>query len=226
MVLPSLYDNLWFAAGRALSCRTDGMFSIFAIHGVARLCLENPRSALTRRSVLPLHRGGVNRGPARRCIWPVSAPAGGLCARAGLRGDAVLLRGLRSPCAHHTFLLACFAFDHACCLPHERQTGRLAECSVSIPPWVEIAVSAFSNCRYGYRTLLVHFGLARFLAAIPTENAERTRGRRTESAAQQSAFLRKCISFVAFSAGRTLGAARPQTCAKETRLPGLSSFGS
>ena len=64
----------------------------------------------------------------------------------------------------------------------------------------------------GYRALLVHFGLVRFFMAIPTEN-EGTR--RTESAARQSAFLRDRISFAVFSAGSPLGAARPQTCAKE-----------
>ena len=63
----------------------------------------------------------------------------------------------------------------------------------------------------GYRALLVHFGLARFLAAIPTEN-EGTRG--TESAERQSAFLRDHISFAAFSAGSTLGLRAPD-CAKE-----------
>ena len=46
------------------------------------------------------------------------------------------------------------------------------------------------------------------------ERGER-RERRTESAARQSAFLRDHIGFVVFSAGSPLGAARPQTCAKE-----------
>ena len=59
----------------------------------------------------------------------------------------------------------------------------------------------------GYRALLVHFGLARFFMAIPTEN-EGTRG--TESAERQSAFLRKHIDFAMFSAGSPLGAARPR----------------
>ena len=48
--------------------------------------------------------------------------------------------------------------------------------------------------------------------AIPTEN-EGTRG--TESAARRGCVLRKHIGFVMLSAGNTLGAARPQTCAKE-----------
>ena len=95
-------------------------------------------------------------------------------AGAGLRGAggsvgmscvrfALVLRFWRgvlcSSCACHTFLLECLlrliyacraalseclVFDHACCLPHERQTGRLAICSVPIPPWVVIAIRAFS----------------------------------------------------------------------------------
>ena len=82
--------------------------------------------------------------------------------------------------AGHTFLSVCLAFDHACCLPPVRQTGRLAICSVSVPPWVVIAGSAFSNRRCGYRAFLVHFGRARFLVAIPTGNEEtRERGERS-----------------------------------------------
>ena len=65
-----------------------------------------------------------------------------------------------------------------------RQTGRLAGGCVSIPPWVEIAISAFSNWRCGYRAWRVHFGLARFFVAIPTED-EGTRERGTESAARR-----------------------------------------
>ena len=64
-----------------------------------------------------------------------------------------------------------------------RQAERLAGGYVSIPPWVEIAISAFSNWRCGYRAWRVHFGLARFFVAIPTED-EGTRERGTESAAR------------------------------------------
>ena len=71
--------------------------------------------------------------------------------RGGLRsfyaGRAFLLGCLVLVRAHHTFLPKCFMLDHACCLPSERQTGRLAICSVTIPPWVEIAIRAFSGCR-------------------------------------------------------------------------------
>ena len=71
---------------------------------------------------------------------------------------------------------------------------------------------ACSRRTYGYRAWLVHFGPVRLFAAIPTKYWET---RRTESAARQSAFLRNPIGLAAFSAGNTLGAARPQTCAKE-----------
>ena len=126
-------------------------------------------------------------------------------------GRAVLLGCLVFVRAHHTFLSGCLMLDHACCLPHERQTERLAICSVPIPPWVVIAGSAFSNRQCGHRISWVHFGLARFFMAIPTENegtGERgeRRERRTESAARQSAFLRDRISFAMFSAGSPLGA--------------------
>ena len=47
--------------------------------------------------------------------------------------------------ACHTFLSGCLMFDHACCLPPVRQTERLAICSVPVPPWVGIAIRAFSD---------------------------------------------------------------------------------
>ena len=113
-------------------------------------------------------------------------------------------------------------FDHACCLPPVRQTERLAICSVPVPPWVVIAIRAFSNRRYGYPDFLVHFEIARFLAAIPTENegdGERSRRRGVR------AFLRDYIGFVMISAGSPLGQnveaalrPRPQTCAKESKV--------
>ena len=55
-------------------------------------------SALTRRYA-GVNDELVNRGPARRCVWPVLAPAGGIV-RAGavLRSDAARARGLRSSC--------------------------------------------------------------------------------------------------------------------------------
>ena len=50
---------------------------------------------------------------------------------------------------------------------------------------VEIAIRAFSDRRCGYPALWVHFGLARFFMAIPTENERNEGTRRTESAARR-----------------------------------------
>ena len=54
-----------------------------------------------------------------------------------------------------------------------------------------------------------------FLYGDPDGGREDAGTRGTESAARQSAFLRKRIGFEVLSAGSPLGAARPQTCAKE-----------
>ena len=132
---------------------------------------------------------------------------------------------LRSFCACHAFLSKCPVFDHACCLPPVRQTGRLAICCVSIPPWVVIAGSAFSNRRCGYPALLVHFGLARFFYGDP--DGERRDGgtRETENGGGGAAEERFCVNISALSCfprGVRWGCA-PQTAPKSLRLSGLSS---
>ena len=64
--------------------------------------------------------------------------------------------------------IAAFCSSHACCLPRERQTGRLATGCISIPRGSESPfVRSHMSC--GYRARLVHFGIVRFLLAIPTE---------------------------------------------------------
>ena len=84
-------------------------------------------------------------------------------------------------------------------------------------------------CWRGYRSLWVHFGIARFPVGDSDGVRRHAGSGRTESAAGQSAFLCEHIGLAMFSAGRTLGlkcgsrtAAAPD-CAKETSLPGLSS---
>ena len=117
--------------------------------------------------------------------------------------------------ACHAFLSECLAFDHACCLPPVRQTERLAICCVSIPPWVVIAIRAFSDVAW-LSDLVGSFRACAFLYGDPDGERKGRGRRRTESAARQSAFLRDRIGFVMFSAGSPLGATRPQTCAKES----------
>ena len=154
--------------------------------------------------------GIVNRGPAKGCVWPVIAPAEGIVrAGDGLPGDAFLSRR--------------FAFDHACCLPPERQTGRLAGGCVPIPPWVGIAGSAFSDRWCAYRISWVHFGLVRFFMAIPTENE---RDAENGVGGEAKCVLRDHIGFAVFSAGSTLGLRAPKPAPKSHWLSGLSSFGS
>ena len=74
-----------------------------------------------------------------------------------------------------------------------------------------------SQMPYGYRALQVHFGIARFFMAIPTRiRAETTESAYTKrSAASGGRFFRYRFIIRYDTAGSTLGAARPQTCAKE-----------
>ena len=131
-------------------------------------------------------------------------------------------RVLRSITPVDAVLLECFASDHACLFSFVRK--RETACGMLH------SYSAVGRDRHlyvlmtlcGYQTLLVHFGLVRFFMAIPTEY-EGTRG--TESAARCRTLLRKPLGLAAFSAGSTLGLRAPD-CAKETSLPGLSSFDS
>ena len=159
---------------------------------------------------------------------------------------AVLLICLAFAHACHTFLLICLAFgsrlsfasvDMSCVCSRllfdaQRQTERLAECSVPIPPWVGIAISAFSMA-VRLSDLVDSLRACAFLYGDP-DGERRRRGNAGDGERSRrrsvSAFLRDRIGFAMFSAGSTLGhnaeaALRPppQTCAKETRLPGLSS---
>ena len=98
--------------------------------------------------------------------------------------------------------------------PLSGKKRRLAMPCVSIPR-VEIATRAFSRRWRGYRAWRVHFGFGRFFMAISTGY----RGRGNGGAGWRRgacASLRGHIGFTALSAGSTLGAARPQTCAKES----------
>ena len=116
-----------------------------------------------------------------------------------------------------TFLLERFTFDYACCLTHSAKQNGLRNVSFlfrrgSGPPVVR------SQRPSDYRTQLVHFGIVRFFAAIPTENKRTKKLRRIGERSRRrgvGAFLRKHIGLAMLSAGSPLGATRPQTCAKE-----------
>ena len=124
------------------------------------------------------------------------------------------LSGLRLSRARHTFLPKCFMLDHACCLPHERQTGRLAICSVPVPPWVEIAIRAFSGCR-------AVIGLGWFTSGLCVSLWRSRQGTKRRGNAENgvggAAWARLCVIISALSCfprGVRWGCA-PQTCAKE-----------
>ena len=92
--------------------------------------------------------------------------------------------------------------------PLSGKERRLAECCVPIPrgsgsPLVRSRMSC------GYRACLVHFGLVRFFAAIPTENeGTQRRGERSRRRGV-STFLREPFSLAMLSAGSTLGLRAP-----------------
>ena len=130
-----------------------------------------------------------------------------------------------------TFLLERFTFDHVCpyvpigafhvrsrlLFDAQRQTERLAECFVPIPPWVGIANSAFSKAM----RLSHSVGSLRDCTFSGGDPDGERGDEGTRKAGEQNrrrgarALLRDHISFAMLSAGSPLGATRPQTCAKE-----------
>ena len=119
------------------------------------------------------------------------------------RGGAGLFSGSM---AGGTFLLRRFAFESRLSFFLFRKKETACDMLRFYSARVGIALVR-SRMPYGYLTLRVHFGFMRFFAAIPTGVRSRRRG--------EGVHLREPIGLVMFSAGRTLGAARPQTCAKE-----------
>ena len=111
----------------------------------------------------------------------------------------------------YTVLLRRFVFDHACCLSFDKQDG--LRNVAFLYRRVEIAIRAFSGCWLGYLPLWVHFGLAVCLRR--SRRGDRGCGERGWRRGA-CALLRNRIGFEMLSAGSTLGAARPQTCAKES----------
>ena len=112
--------------------------------------------------------------------------------------------------ACQTFLLECFAFDHACCLPHSaKKKDSLRDVTFLFRAGRNRHLER-SQMSCGYQALLVHFGLVRFLQAIPTELRNRRRS--------VSTLLRSPIGIAMLSAGSTLGLRAPD-CAKETLSP-------
>ena len=127
-----------------------------------------------------------------------------------------------------TFLLERFTFDHACCLTHSAKQNGLRNVSFlfrrgSGSPIVR------SQRPCDYRTQLVHFGIVRFLAAIPTENEETRERGRPENRIGGAAQERFCVIISAlpcFPRGVRWGLRAPKPAPKSHWLSGLSSFDS
>ena len=108
------------SSGSRRSCVSIGMVCVRSRRSCGSIGLFCARS---RRSCVPVEMSCVRLMSVVRFYWDVLA----------------FVR------ACHTFLSGCLMFDHACCLPPVRQTERLAICFVSVPPWVVIAIRAFSD---------------------------------------------------------------------------------
>ena len=89
---------------------------------------------------------------------------------------------LRSDYARHTLLLGGLAFIHACLFSFVRKRETACDVLRFYSAVGRDRLSAFSRRCAVIGLCLVHFGMARFFAAIPTEDEET---RRTESAARR-----------------------------------------
>ena len=132
--------------------------------------------------------------------------------------------------ACHTFRSKCPVFDHACCLPPVRQTGRLALCFVPVPPWVVIAIRAFSDV-VRLSNLAGSLRVCAFLYGDP-DGERKGRGNAENGGngerSRRRGRVRFCVIVLAlkcFPRGVRWGCA-PQTAPKSLRLSGLSSFDS
>ena len=76
----------------------------------------------------------------------------------------------------------------------------------------------------GYRTWLVHFGIVRFFAAIPTGDEGTRRTRNGGGGTAWARFCARLLALPCFPRGERWGCA-PQTAPKSHWLSGLSSFG-
>ena len=194
------------------------MYALFTA-GVRRRSAVVAGAALCR---LVSWNGESRAGERSRLAGYSSGP--GVCARgAGRRGDAVLLKCFELGLCLSYVSIEMFDVRPTPAVCRTRQTGTACGRLRSYSARVEIAGRAFSNVMR-LSNLLSSLQACAFFSGDPDGG--------TESTARQSTFLRKHLVLAMLSAGRTLGlkcgsctAAAPD-CAKETSLPGLSSFDS
>ena len=167
-------------------------------------------SASRRRSALSRHSVGS-------LLYVSELWAGEMLRSAGCSsGRSVCARGGRSARRCGSLAAFCVRVTPAVCRMSAKQDGLRYVSFLfrrgSGPPVVR------SQRPSDYRTQLVHFGIVRFFAAIPTENKRTKKLRRIGERSRRrgvGTFLRKHIGLAMLSAGSPLGATRPQTCAKE-----------
>ena len=134
-----------------------------------------------------------------------------------MRSSRNVLRALLSKCLAFVLRLSCVPVEMSCvrsrllfaaCAPNRTSCGMFRSYS---------AVGRDRHsCVLGCRVVI---GLCWFTSGLRVfwrRSRRGNEGTRGTEAARQSAFLRDHIGFAAFSAGSPLGAARPQTCAKES----------
>ena len=167
-----------FSAGRSVCAR--GGCSAGQSESIAAFCVRIMTGARFYRNVLrSVH---AYRAFLSECLAFGSCPShvsiGMSCVR--IMPIARFYRNvLRSDHAYRTFLSKCLAFGSRLLFAAERQTGRLARRCVPIPPWVGIAIRAFSRhssviCLCGFTS-----GLAVYLWR--SRRVTGTRGTRNEA---------------------------------------------
>ena len=125
------------------------------------------------------------------------------CAGSRLSCDSVVASCVRSRLSYGSIGMSCARSRLSFFLRQEKRSG-LRDVSFLFRE-VEIAICRFSCLLRVIGPCLVHFRLARFFMAIPTEGRGTRRRGATESAARLSALLREPIGFAVLSAGSTLG---------------------
>ena len=200
--------------------------------------IDRPPLSLARRGDDWFH-GIVNCAPARGHVWPVVAPAAVFVragerrgnSECGIRNSELERAGwvfgtalrfyhnvVRAIMPVDAVLLKCLASDHACLFFLVRKKRDGLRYAAFLFPRGSKSPLVRSRVSYGYRTLWVHFGIVRFLLAIPTELRRERGERETQDRNRRrggSTLLCNHIGLAMFSAGSTLGLRAPD-CAKES----------
>ena len=165
----------------------------------------------------------VNCGPAQCCVWPVLAPAGAWVRAGGCSarrcGSVAALCGRFTSAMRSCWNVLCSITPAVCRMSAKQDGLRNVEFLFRRGSRSPVVRSRVAVRLSGLAGLL---RVCAFLYGDPDGERRRRRERGDDEGTRErsrrrcvSAFLRKHIGFAMFSAGSSLGAARPQTCAKE-----------